>query len=214
MPQNTPTPRGASCLVVATQVKPSKLHAFLRQPSQAKHAAAAPTLTSLLLSTTRQEIGSLIISEQNATGLRVVQGQGQRKMRQRRRWRRSTRRRGIKRRRSSRRRRGASRDKVVEAATQLNDALRHVGATLRMCVWQLHCRRLPHSVPPPFFVSLFSSPFLLSSASFAVSIALGQKVQALFSFYFQPSRRGRGAEREREESNRFRLAACSCPSSE
>lgn len=84
MPQNTPTLRGASCLVVATQVKPSKLHAFLRQPSQAKHAAAAPTLTSLLLSTTRQEIGSLIISEQNATGLRVVQGQGQSKMRQRR----------------------------------------------------------------------------------------------------------------------------------
>lgn len=60
------------CLVVATQVKPSKLHAFLRQPSQAKHAAAAPTLTS----TTRQEIGSLIISEQNATGLSVEQGAG------------------------------------------------------------------------------------------------------------------------------------------
>lgn len=103
------------CLVVATQVKPSKLHAFLRQPSQAKHAAAAPTLTSPLLSTTRQEIGSLIISEQNATGLRVEQGKGQRKMRQRRRRRRrgSRRGRGIK----KRRRRGAS---AVAVETKLS----------------------------------------------------------------------------------------------
>lgn len=64
-------------------------------------------------------------------------------------------------------------DEVVEAATA-NDALQHVVARSRcvcVCVWQLPV--------PPLSLSLSPLPCLLSSTSFAISIALGQKVQAL-----------------------------------
>lgn len=120
-------------------------------------------------------------------------GQGQSKMRQRRRKTRrgSRRRRGIKR--SSERH--CSRYKVVEAATQLNDALRHVGATLRMCVAAALSSLASHCPPSlPLFLSL---SFLFSLSAFFCFFrrihCTWAESASPFQFLLSTKRRGKGS---------------------